>query len=557
MKSKTWYGIFNLLLAGSLLLSACQPAPSSISSVTKPAGNTSTANAGTTVTMGTTEKFTSFDPAATIAARDLENIMNMSEGILRYKPGTIELEPGLATGMPTVSSDGLTYTFTLRDGIKFGDGSALTAKTYAMQLTRLFHGGTNCLDNAGNFAMNFLVTPYIRTVTAPDDKTLVFNLKTPVVFFPQILTHPAFVPTNPATFPVYECVPLPPAPIFGVGPWYISQYAMNDQVVFEPNPFYNGDLAPQVGKVIIKYFKDTQSLSQAIQSGTVDIAWQTVDNVLQAGFLDPLKKVAGIHTGTVNGGFQYSLEINHVVAPMDDPNVLKAIASSIDRSALINIIWGGWAIPSYSMIPPDFLGEEDTFNTMYGAPNLDKARQYLAASGYIASNPLQLKLRYPAGDKVMPLIKQQLEDSGAIQVALTAVDMSTPPADSEAGTFVAGISKWYPDYGDPSEILDVFIYQLGSGTNITRIQNGPDAEKVSQLLALAHQADIETDQTKRTSLYHQVQILYADLVVTLPLVLENPHIIYRDGIKGSDQYASAETLNIGPMLEFNYSTLVK
>ena len=77
------------------------------------------------------------------------------------------------------------------------------------------------------------------------------------------------------------------------------------------------------------------------------------------------------------------------------------------------------------------------------------------------------------------------------------------------------------------------------------------------MLTLAHQADIETDQTKRAGLYHQVQDLYADLVVTVPLVLETPDIVYRDGIKGSAQYASPETLNIGPMFEFNYATLVK
>jgi peptide/nickel transport system substrate-binding protein len=557
MKSKTWSGIFTLLLAGSLLLSACQPAPSPISSATEPAANARNANASTTITIGTTEKPTSFDPASVIAARDLENIMNIGEGLLRYKPGSIELEPGLATGMPVVSSDGLTYTFTLRDGIKFGDGSTLTAETYAKQLTRLFHGGTGCLDNAANFVMNFLVLPYIKTITTPDDRTLVFNLKNPTAYFPHILTHPAFVPTNPAVFPLYGCAPLPPAPIYGVGPWYISQYSVDAQVVFETNPYYTGELKPQVGKVIVKYFADAQSLSQAIQGGTVDIAWNTVDNVLQAGFLDPLKKVTGLHTGTVNGGFLYSLVINHVIAPMDDPNVVKAIASAIDRSALIDTVWGGWAIPFYSMIPPEFLGMQDTFNTMYAAPNLEKARQYLAASGYTASNPLQLKLSYPAGDKVMPLIKQQLEASGAVQVALNAVDMSTPQANSGAETFVAGISEWYPDYGDPSEIQDQFIYQLGSGTNISRIQSGPLAEKVSQLLALAHQADIETDQTKRIGLYHQVQELYADLVVTLPLVLDTPHIVYRDGIRGSAQYASPEALNIGPMLELSYSTLVK
>jgi peptide/nickel transport system substrate-binding protein len=235
---------------------------------------------------------------------------------------------------------------------------------------------------------------FVRTVKATDDKTLVFTLVTPAVFFPQLIANPVFAPTNPATFPVYGCAPLPPAPIYGVGPWYISQYKVDDQVVFEPNPYYTGDLKPQVGKVIEKYFADAQALSQAIQSGSVDIAWDTADNSFEAAFLEPLKKVSGVHIGTVNGGWVYSLVINHTMAPLDDPNVVKAIASAIDRAKLVDTVEGGWAAPAFTMIPPEFLGAQATFDGLYGAPNLDKARQYLAASGYTAANPLKLKMMY-------------------------------------------------------------------------------------------------------------------------------------------------------------------
>jgi peptide/nickel transport system substrate-binding protein len=482
------------------------------------------------------------------AARDLENILNIGEGLLRYKPGTIELEPGLAIGMPVVSSDGLTYTFTLRDGIKFGDGSDFNAKIYAMQLTRLLHSGTNCPVDRSNYYTNILVTPYIKTFKALDDKTIAFTLNTPAVAFPAILANPVFAPTNPATFPVYGCVPLPPAPVYGVGPWYISQYKLDEQVVFEPNPYYNGSLKPKVGKVIVKYFADTQALSQAIQSGAIDIAWQTVDKTFAADFLDPLKKVSGLQIGTIDGGYIYNLVIDHTKAPTDNPNVLKAIASAIDRSALIDAIWGGWAAPAYSMIPPEFLGAANTFDKVYGAPDLVKAKQYLAASGYTKSKPLQLTMWSSSGAQVPPLIKQQLEATGAIQVELKP---------QQGDTYAVDVWGWYADYGDPSQILDFYIYQPYTSTNISKIQSGPLAEKARQLIALAQQADIETDQAKRAGQYQQIQDLYADLVVTLPLVLETGYIVYRDNIKGSAQYDYPETLNIGPLVEFNYSTLMK
>jgi len=515
----------------------------------------SPANSAATITIGTIDKFASFDPADATSELDMENILNINEGLLRHKPGTTDLEPALATGMPEISPDGLTYTFTLRDGIKFGDGTPLTAKTYAAQLTRLMHSLTNCPNNSSYYAMNALVVPYIQTITAPDEKTLVFKLKTYAAFFPQILATAYYVPSNPATFPLYTCTALPPAPIYGVGPWFVSQYKVGDRVVFEPNPFYNGDLKPQAGKIILQQFADEPSLSKAIQGGQVDIAWASLDNSFDAAFLDPLKKVSGLHIGTVNGGELVFMIINHTMAPMDDPNVVKAIASAIDRQAMVDTIFGGWATPAYSPIPAGWFATENTFDTLYGAPSLDKARQYLAASGYTASNPLQFNLSYSSGGQHMPLIKKQLEATGVIQVTLTAVDADTFQTQLWAGkTYSAGVTSYFSDFADPAQPLAGFIY-YNNGTNINALPPGALANKASQMSALMNKTDNDRDPADRAALFKQIQEIYADLVVTLPLDLANEHVVYRDGIQGDAQYGSPEALNIGPMLEFYYSTL--
>jgi ABC-type transport system substrate-binding protein len=156
-----------------------------------------------------------------------------------------------------------------------------------------------------------------------------------------------------------------------------------------------------------------------------------------------------------------------------------------------------------------------------------------------------------------PALKQQLEATGAIQVELNAQDLDTVQKSFGNSTFMAGTQGWYPDFADPSETLDAFIYVNDGATNITRIQSGPVSDKASQLIALAKQADVESDLAKRSNLYKQIQDLYADLVVTLPLYLENVYIVYRDGIRGSGQYAAPEALNIGSLVQLNYSTLVK
>ena len=85
----------------------------------------------------------------------------------------------------------------------------------------------------------------------------------------------------------------------------------------------------------------------------------------------------------------------------------------------------------------------------------------------------------------------------------------------------------------------------------------PINDQAKQLVDLLMQADTETDQAKRADLYGQAQDIYADMVVSLPLFFNAEHVVFRSNIHGSDQYASPDTLNIGPTIEFNYATLSK
>jgi ABC-type transport system substrate-binding protein len=100
------------------------------------------------------------------------------------------------------------------------------------------------------------------------------------------------------------------------------------------------------------------------------------------------------------------------------------------------------------------------------------------------------------------------------------------------------------------------------GTNVALAAEGsatgePINESAAKVVDLLAQADLESDVDARAALYEQAQEAYADLVVTIPLFLIAEHITYRPNISGSDMYASPETLNIGPTIEFNYSTLTK
>lgn len=588
MKHNRWFKISTLLIAASMILAACAPAATATTAPTQAVAPTTaptqavapttaptqavapttaptTAPTKTTIIIGTTDKIASLDPADAYAVHDWEIILNVSDGLLRFKPGTTDLEPVLATALPTISSDGLTYTFTLKDGIKFADGSPLDATSYVAQLNRLLTIGPTCPNDVADS----LAVPFVKSIEAPDAKTIVFTLKAPVAFFPQILALPPYVTSDAKTFPADQCALFPTAPIYGTGAWFISQYNQSEQMVLEPNPYYTGDLKPQVDQIIIKFYSDPNTMSLAVQSGEIDVAWR----ILSPEQLTPLKSISGLTVGDVNGGGIRFLVINHTMAPTNDPNVDKAIASAIDRNAIVDTVYGGNVLPLYSMVPPGFLGAEDTFDTTYTSPNLDEAKKYLEASGYSASKPLKLDVWYPPEHygastvAAMQLIKTQLEATGEIQVNLQAQEWSTYITSLTGGkAYPVAILGWFFDYPDSSNYLDPFVYNKGEGTNVTVPQEGSSygipitgtfGTDATNLVNLLNQADTETDQTKRADLYKQAQQISADMVLTVPLYFVAEHVVYRSNIQGSSAFAYPEVLNIGPTIELWYSLLTK
>jgi peptide/nickel transport system substrate-binding protein len=514
-----------------------------------------------TIIIGRTDSIASMDAADAYSISDWETISNISDGLVSFKPGTIDVQPDLATAMPDISADGLTYTFTLKDGIKFGDGTDLTAKMYVDQLNRLLTIGPTCPNDVADT----LAVPYVDSITNPSGNTIVFKLKNPVGYFLQILARPPYVATDPNIFPPDKCVLFPEAPIYGTGPFYISQYTAKEQMVFEPNPYYTGDLKPQVKQVILRHFSDQQTMALAIQNGEIDVAWRELGTDLFA----QLKGVSGLTANALSTGKIQFLVFNHSMKPTDDPNVRKAIAYAIDRNEIADTVFAGQVTPLFSPLPPGYLGANEVFDTMYAAPDLQKAKDALAASGYTASNPLKLDMWYPPehyGAVVaswMQVIKKQLEATGAIQVNLQSQEWSTYITALAGGqSYAAAVLGWFFDYPDSSNYIDPFVYNKGIGTMVTTPKEGsatgtPINDQAKQLVDLLVQADSETDQAKRADLYKQAQQIYADMVVTLPLFFVPEHIEYRSDIHGSDQYPAPENLNIGPTLDFNYGTLSK
>jgi len=248
-----------------------------------------------TIIIGTTDEVNSLDAQDAYATHDWEIIKNTGMPLLMYEPGTINLVPGAAADMPVVSEDGKTYTFTLKEGLKFADGTPVTSADYVRAWQRFSLEGQ----------VSGLVQLYVADVTAPDEKTVVYTLKDSFGFFPALAATAPFVVTNPAIFPTDEIVTFPET-LDGIGAYRMVSHTPGEQMVLEANPNYLGT-PPNIKNVIIRYFADPATLANAVEKGEIDIAWRVLGPVEAVR----LQSVEGLNVITVDAPSLRYMVFNH------------------------------------------------------------------------------------------------------------------------------------------------------------------------------------------------------------------------------------------------------
>lgn len=249
-----------------------------------------------TIIIGTTDEVNSLDPQDAYATHDWEILKNTGVTLMKYVPGTSELVPGAAADFPTISADGKTYTFKLRENLKYADGTPVKAQDYVRAFNRLSLEGQ----------VSGLIQSYVESVEAPDDLTVVYHLKAPYGFFATLAATPPFIPANPAIYPDDQIVAFP-AKVDGIGPYRMVSYVPGEQMVLEANPNYFGDDKPAIQKVIIRYFANPTTMSNAVEKGEIDVAWR----ILGAVEATRLQKVAGLTVVKIDAPALRYLVFNH------------------------------------------------------------------------------------------------------------------------------------------------------------------------------------------------------------------------------------------------------
>jgi peptide/nickel transport system substrate-binding protein len=524
-----------LAIAALTVLAACT---SSHRGPSEGSSGTSSTSGGKLI-IGTTNQIVSLDPNGTSDTLGRSVVAAYDDSLYRAVPDG-DPAPDMAIGPPEASPDGLSYTVKLRQDVKFGDGTPLTAGAYVKQFDRALS-----LNGDGP---NTRVIPYVESVTATDDYTLVFHLKGKFALFPSLLMYNDYAPSNPKNFPANKLVNLPKPPVYGTGPYILQSYSVSSgQIVFTPNPYYFGEKAPW-DQVIIRIFDTPQTMALSLSNGEIDVAWKD----LSSEQLQTLKSHSDITEASFAPGL-FDFAVNHKMAPTDDPNVDQAISAVLDRDAAIDKALGGvGATALYSPIPPGVLGSADVFRTKFEPPNVSMATQLLAQSGYSKSKPVPLVVGYSSsqwgsdyGNAVQALV-DQLNATGLFDAHVKDNEWTTYLAGLQAGdTYNIGLLDKSPGV-DPDFYTSIFINASGVGTFITDEKNKPLSPAGQEFLDQLHVAATTLDEKARVQAYAKLLDRWATTVPTIPLWTEEHKVAYlNDKVQGPDGLANSEAFSIG------------
>ncbi|MGB9033003.1 peptide ABC transporter substrate-binding protein [Arthrobacter sp. UCD-GKA] len=476
-------------------------------------GETGTTSAP--ITLGTTDKVTSLDPAASYDNGSFMVMNQIYPFLLNSKPGSAEPENDMAVSAEfTTPTD---YTVKLKPGLKWANGSDLDSKDVKASFDRQVkiadpNGPSSLLGN-------------LASVEAPDATTVVFKLKSGNdQTFPQVLTSPVGPIVDDELFPADKVLD-DDAIIKGkafAGQYTIESYAKNSLVSFKAFDGYQGLLGkPANSAANIKYYADSNNLKLDVQQGNIDVAWRSLSPT-DVEDLSKDSKVA-VHKGA-GGELRYivfNFDIMPFGAKTSDADAKKsqavrqAAANLLDRQAIATQVYKDTYIPAYSYVPQGFTGAIEPLKDMYGqdgGPSLDKAKAVLEAAG--VSTPINLKLQYnpdhygPSSGDEYAMVKNQLEKGGLFKVDLQSTEWVTYQK-SRVTDYPAYQLGWFPDYSDADNFLSPFFAKDNF------LGNGYDNAEVGKLI---NEQRVETDRAKRTALIEEIQTKVAGDLSTLPLL---------------------------------------
>jgi peptide/nickel transport system substrate-binding protein len=429
-------------------------------------------------------------------------LLNLTYERLVDLDGNLKIVPKLAESWRQTSPT--TYEFTLRRGVKFSNGRAMTAADVTGTFDRVMD------PEIGSLWASQLA---IRSVTAKDDRHVTFTLTQPRTSFLAALaaSRAAILPMKELRANTFD----PKKQLLGTGPFKVVAHSQGESWTLVRNPYYWQPGQPKIDKLTIRIMPDDAARTAALRAGTIDVTtYENPDSIRL------LKGQAGIITKVQSTTDFYRLDVNAKSSIFRDERLRQALALSVDRGAISRLVLAGVGRPT-AAVSPVFSGVCDPATVPFAKPDVQRARQLVQSAGAAGKTVrIMTVAETPMAAPIAQLLQRSLQGAG-LKVRIDRFDIGEATKRAYTGKsadFDLSVG-WLFGYADPGMVVTWWNPDLAA---FTKAWMAPDG----QLNALIKRSTAATG-APRTQTLHNICDRIAQNANMIPLVSKDAIVAYR------------------------------
>jgi len=448
------------------------------------------------------------------------------EGLVKTNDEGTAIEPCLADSWD-ISEDGLTYTFHLKKGVKFSDGTPVTGEDWVWSFLR----ARDTKESVWTFSLEAL-----KDVTAPDDNTVILTLKEPwAPFLADIALFNAFVQEKAyyesVSHEAYSQKPI------GTGPYVFKEWKRGEYILLEKNPYYHIKGFPKTDEIKFLVVADSNTRILQLQAGQIDVATFVPFDKMKELENDPQTKVIAFPSTETS-----FLTFNHTKEPFGNLKVRLAMEYATDKQALLNFMLFGYA--ELATTYASKAGKYFNYGLKDRGYDIDKAKALLAEAGY--PDGFETEFLLASGNQLYEqlaiLLKEQWRKVG-VKLNIIALESGLTMTKWRAMDYIITLHHWTDDIPDPSQqTTRTFTPE------ICNVQYTGWRSDIDRAIELVTQGVREMDPTKREQIYLELQKIYYDNVIEMPLFYIPYPVAMRNEVEGFVQT---------PLGNYRFENLVK
>ncbi|GGC42887.1 ABC transporter substrate-binding protein [Brevibacterium sediminis] len=482
--AKRFAAVTAALCACLLVLAGCS---SSGEKTARPGGDLAFARAADATTLL---------PPTTTQNEDIWTLQQVYETLTLNKPDGSGVEPGLATDWEE-SKDKMSWTFHLREGVKFHSGKTLDADDVVFSLNY----ARDQEDENNLWAAEF---DPIKDVKKVDDHTVRIDLKQPWGPLPSYMALFA-ASIYPDDFGGHDAEYMA-AHADGTGPFEVGNWNKGQSLELVKNPDYWEDGVPSLDSVTFNVVADDNTRRLQLQGGQADINQEPAPLSMSQ-----LSRSQDINAQAFTSTKILYFNINNKEKGLDDPKLRRAMSYAVDRKSIVEVVYAGYAEPATSFISPGLAGHADKVDSSQF--DMEKAKQLVKESDH--PDGIDITIQIPSGvadRELLAQIAQQAWQDIGLTVHVQKLDDATLTTNRTNGDFQVQVSYATSDVSDTSQMINFLAVTDDSG-----IRSGYANPKVEKW---AEEAVAEEDPEKQNELYAQIQQQVADEAPIVPIAYQ-------------------------------------